>query len=214
MPSSAEPLQSPAAPGTWLTQRPVTLRGSAVARWLLRRAGWTLVFDGLPSRQGVFIGYPHTSNWDFILALFFKWGSGFQAHFWAKDSLFKLPVLGAWLRWMGGYPVDRSAPRGMVGSMVDRYRQASQQGDFLWLAITPEGTRAWQPHWRTGFHQLAVQAQVPVGLVFFDYGRKRVGVDHFLALSGDAEADLLCIARYYDGVVGQRPEQAAPVRFK
>ena len=43
---------------------------------------------------------------------------------------------------------------------------------------------------------------------------KRVGVDHFLVLSGDAEADLLCIARYYDGVVGQRPEQAAPVRFK
>ena len=198
----------------WVTQRPVQLRGSALARRLLRWAGWELVFDGLPAQQGVFIGYPHTSNWDFILALFFKWGSGFEAHYWAKDSLFRIPVLGAWLRWMGGLPVDRSGPQGMVGGMVARYQQAHAQQDTLWLAVTPEGTRAWQPHWRTGFHQLAVQAQVPVGLVFFDYGRKRVGVDHFLLASGDAEADLTVIARYYDGVVGKRPALAAPVRFK
>lgn len=198
----------------WLSGRPVQPQGSALARGLLRLAGWELVFDGLPARQGVFIGYPHTSNWDFILALLFKLGAGFEASFWAKDSLFRVPVFGAWMRWMGGLPVDRSAPRGMVGSMVDRYGQAIREQGFLWLAITPEGTRAWQPHWRTGFHQVALQAQVPVGLVLFDYGRKRVGVERFLLLSDDIDDDLLTIARYYDGVIGKRPEQTAPVRFK
>jgi len=55
---------------------------------------------------------------------------------------------------------------------------------------------------------------VPVGLMFFDYGRRRIGVDHFLRLSGDAAADLAAIATAYDGVRGKRPAQAAPIRLK
>lgn len=208
MPSSAE-----ASASRWLSERPVRPAGRAWARTVLRWAGWELVFDGLPARQGVFVGYPHTSNWDFLLALFFKWGAGFDAHFWAKDSLFRVPVFGRWLRWLGGLPVDRSAPRGMVGAMVGRFAQARAEQAPLWLAVTPEGTRGLQPHWRSGFHQVASQAGVPVGLVFFDYGRKRVGVDHFLMPSTDAAADMALLAAYYDGVRGHRPELAAPVRL-
>ena len=189
------------------------LPGRAWARAVLKLAGWELVFDGLPAQQGVFVGYPHTSNWDFILSLFFQWGAGFRAHFWAKDSLFAVPLLGRWLRWMGGLPVDRSGPRGMVGAMVVRFQQAREHDSPLWLAITPEGTRGHQPGWRTGFYQVALQAGVPVGLVFFDYGRKRVGVDHFLMLSGDLAADMASMAHHYRDVRGKRPDQAAPVRF-
>jgi len=52
-----------------ILERPVQLRGSAAARALLRLAGWRVVFDGLPSRQGVVIVCPHTSTWDFIVAV-------------------------------------------------------------------------------------------------------------------------------------------------
>ncbi|MBQ0959592.1 1-acyl-sn-glycerol-3-phosphate acyltransferase [Ideonella sp. 4Y11] len=196
-----------------MTERPVRPVGRAWARAVLRLAGWQLVFDGLPAQQGVFIGYPHTSNWDFVLALFFKLGAGFPAHFWAKDSLFRVPLFGRWLRWMGGLPVDRSGPHGMVGAMVARFAAARESQAPLWLALTPEGTRSLQPHWRSGFHQLALQAGVPVGLVFFDYGRKRVGVEHFLMLSEDAAADMAVLATCYQGVRGRRPELAAPVRL-
>lgn len=213
MPSSSAEGSTAAPPLAWLPGRPVQFAGRAWARAALKLAGWELVFDGLPAPQGVFVGYPHTSNWDFILALFFQWGAGFRASFWAKDSLFRLPVLGRWLRWMGGLPVDRSAPRGMVGSMVDRYHGARASGQPLWLAVTPEGTRSLQPGWRTGYYQLALQAAVPVGLVFFDYGRKRVGVERFFLPTGDATADMAALAQYYQGVAGKRPDLAAPVRF-
>lgn len=185
-----------------------------MARALLKLAGWELVWQGLPSQQGVFLGYPHTSNWDFVIGLLLKWGTGMQVKFWGKDSLFKVPVFGAWMRWLGGLPVDRSSANGMVGSMVDRFNAAKAQDQLLWLAVTPEGTRSYVPYWKSGFYQVAVQAQVPVGLVVFDFKRKRVGVDHFLRLSGNPDIDLPLIAAYYADVQGKRPALAGPVRFK
>lgn len=202
------------ATSPWLTERPIQTRGFGVARALLKLAGWELVWQGLPTQQGVFLGYPHTSNWDFVIGLLLKWGTGMQVKFWGKDSLFKVPVFGAWMRWLGGLPVDRSSANGMVGSMVDRFNAAKSQEQLLWLAVTPEGTRSYVPYWKSGFYQVAVQAQVPVGLVVFDFKRKRVGVDHFLRLCGNPDIDLPLIAAYYADVQGKRPELAGPVRFK
>ena len=91
------------------------LRGSALARAVLRLAGWRVAFDGLPARQGVVIVYPHTSNWDFVIGVLAKWGIGIPVAFWGKDSLFRVPLFGRWLRWLGGMPVDRGAPQGAVG---------------------------------------------------------------------------------------------------
>jgi hypothetical protein len=64
-------------------------QGAAWARALLRWAGWRIQFSGLPVRKGVIIAYPHTSNWDFIVGILFKWGTGVQLHFWAKEGLFR-----------------------------------------------------------------------------------------------------------------------------
>lgn len=186
-------------------------RGSRLARALLRLAGWELVFDGLPARQGVIIAYPHTSNWDFIVGVLAKWALGLHFAFWGKDTLFKVPLFGTWLRWLGGIPVDRFNARGIVGDMVERFEVASAKDEFLWLALAPEGTRKYQPHWRSGFYQVAVQAEVPLALAFFDYQRKCIGVEVFLQLSGDREADLLAIEAAYDRATGKHPELAAPI---
>ncbi len=196
-----------------ITERPVQLRGSGIARAILKLAGWQLDFDGLPARQGVLIVYPHTSNWDFPLGIFAKWAMGIPVTFWGKASLFKLPLFGRWLRWIGGVPVDRSAPQGIVGDMVMRMRAARDADGFLWLALAPEGTRASGSGWRSGFYQVAAGAEVPVGLAHLDFGRRRVGVGSYLQLSGDAAADMQAIADAYAAVKGCRPELAAPVRL-
>jgi 1-acyl-sn-glycerol-3-phosphate acyltransferase len=141
-----------------LVERPVQLRGSRVARAALRLAGWQLDFNGLPARQGVAIVYPHTSNWDFVVGICAKWAIGIPVVFWGKDALFRVPVFGIWLRWLGGVPVDRGARHGMVGDMVRRMGEARARDDFFWLAWSPEGTRAWTPRWRSGFYQVAVGA--------------------------------------------------------
>ena len=177
----------------------------------MRLAGWQLQFDGLPARQGVLVVYPHTSNWDFPVGVLAKWGIGLPLVFWGKDTLFRVPLFGAWLRWIGGVPVHRHAPRGAVGDMVQRLRRARTQGDFLWLALAPEGTRARAPGWRSGFHRVATGAAVPLALAYLDFGRRRVGVHSCLQRSGDAAADMAEIARRYAGVQGYRPALAAPI---
>jgi len=192
---------------------PVQFKGSALARWLLSRMGWRIAFEGLPTLQGVAVVYPHTSNWDFIVGILAKWAIGIPAHFWGKDSLFKVPVFGRWLRWVGGLPIDRRAAHGAVGQMVDTFAEHARAGRLLWLGLAPEGTRKRTPRWRSGFYQVAVGAAVPLALAHLDYGRRRVGIHSCLRLCGDEAADIAEIERRLGTARGCRPEQASPIRL-
>lgn len=196
-----------------LRERPVQFQGSGLALWCLQRAGWQLDFDGLPARQGVIAVYPHTSNWDFIVGIFAKWAMGLSVTIWGKDSLFRIPLFGPWLRWMGGVPVNRSAPGGIVADMARQLRQARERDEFMWLVVAPEGTRAHGPGWRSGFYRVAVSAQVPLALAHLDFGRRRVGVHSCLQLSGDPDLDFAEIEKRLGSVRGCRPEQAAPIKL-
>ena len=190
---------------------PVQFQGSALARTLLRWMGWRVVFEGLPSLQGLAVVYPHTSNWDFIVGILAKWSIGIPAHFWAKDSLFRIPLFGRWLRWVGGLPIDRSAARGAVGQTVDTFRDHAQSGRLLWLAAAPEGTRKWTPGWRSGFYQVALGAGVPLGVVRLDWGQREIRFVDFITLTGDEAEDYARIAALYEGVRGYHPEQGSPI---
>jgi 1-acyl-sn-glycerol-3-phosphate acyltransferase len=192
----------------------VLLRGSRLAHALMRAFGWRAEFDGrLPGAQGVVIVYPHTSNWDFVWGLLAKWSLGIPVVFWAKETLFRVPLIGRWLRSLGGLPVERSAPHGAVAAMAQRLTEAHAQGRFMWLALTPEGTRSYKPAWRSGFYQVALQAEVPLGVAYFDYRQRRVVIAGFLRLSGDEVQDLAAIAALLAPSHGKRPQQAAPIKL-
>jgi 1-acyl-sn-glycerol-3-phosphate acyltransferase len=189
-------------------------RGSVLARGILRCLGWRLQFDGLPARQGVILVYPHTSNWDFAIGVLTKWALGLQIRFWGKDSLFKVPGLGAWARWIGGIPLDRQQAHGVVGQTVAAMQQARARGELFWLAAAPEGTRSLTRGWRSGAYQVAVQAAVPAGLAYFDVSTRTVGLTHFLQLSGDVDADFAAMRAIYAGKTGFRPALASPVQLR
>ena len=202
------------APGPQcLHERPIALRGSRLAHWLLRRAGWTVLFDGLPTSQGVIAVYPHTSNWDFVVGVLAKWAIGIPVTFWGKASLFRVPLLGAWLRSLGGLPVVRGSRSGIVSATAAEFAQARESNRFMWLALAPEGTRSHMPGWRSGFYRVALQARVPVALAVIDYGQRRVGIDSCWLLSGNPQADFAVFAARLEGCRGYRPELAAPVRL-
>ncbi|MEX8497356.1 1-acyl-sn-glycerol-3-phosphate acyltransferase [Leptothrix ochracea] len=189
-------------------------QGRAWVAWLLRVMGWKVHYSGLPTRQGVIIVAPHTSNWDFVVGVLVKWAMGIPANFWAKNSLFRWPILGPWLRWLGGVPIDRQASTGMVGSAVQAMRQARDTDQVLWIVLTPEGTRSRTEGWRSGFYHLAHGADVPLGLAVLDFGRKEVRLVTFIRLSGDAEADMGLIAQTYAQVQGAHPASFGPVRLR
>lgn len=189
------------------------LAGSTWAARLLRWVGWRIEFDGLPARQGVIAVYPHTSNWDFPLGLLTKWAVGMPARFWAKDSLFRLPLIGGFMRRVGGIAVDRSAANGLVGSTVQQMESARQRGEWFWLAVAPEGTRRAVPGWKSGFYRVALGARVPLCVASIDYGRRVVRVADFLSLSGDEARDMAQVAACLEGVRGLHPQAAAPIRL-
>jgi 1-acyl-sn-glycerol-3-phosphate acyltransferase len=192
---------------------PLKLPGSVMARGLMRLFGWRVSFDGLPGPKGVIIAYPHTSNWDFVVGILTKWATGIPLSFWAKEGLFKgvsAYTLGPLMRYWGGVPVERSKSSGVIAQTV----QIMQEREFFWLALAPEGTRSYRDHWKSGFYQVALQAQVPLGLAYFDYANKVVGVTQFMMLTGDESADLARIASAYEGIIGRRQALAAPIVFK
>ncbi len=198
---------------TLIAERTIRLQGSALALWALRRLGWTLDFSGLPGPQGVMVVYPHTSNFDFPIGLLAKWAMGLQVNFWGKDALFRIPLFGAWMKWLGGVPVNRSAPGGLVEQSVEHLRGCRQAQTLAWLVVAPEGTRRLTSGWRSGFYRVAHQADVPLGLATIDFGRRHISVSQFVRLSGRAESDMAHIAQLLGDPKGYRPANASPVRI-
>ncbi len=192
---------------------PLQFRGSRLARAALRLAGWRVHFAGLPAQQGVLAVYPHTSNWDFIVMILAKWAVGVPVRFWGKDALFRVPLFGRWLRWLGGVPVQRTAAQGVTAQAVEVFAASRRAGRYFWLGLAPEGTRKYVPGLRSGFYRTALAAGVPLGLIRLDYGRREVRVLDFITLSGDAAQDLARIAAIYQGVTGRIAANAAPVKL-
>ena len=183
-------------------------QGSALARWVLNALGWRLLLVDLPEPKGIIVAYPHTSNWDFPIAMLAKWGLGWSVRFWGKDSLFRWPLFGLWLRWIGGVPVRRDSPQGLV----DQTRHEMDRSPHFWLALAPEGTRRASQGWRMGFYHLWVASQVPLGVAVLDWGRKEIGVRAFVRATGDVEQDFSNIEAAIGGAAGRIPANAAPVR--
>jgi 1-acyl-sn-glycerol-3-phosphate acyltransferase len=188
-------------------------KGSVLARGLLRMIGWRVHFEGFPTLQGVIVVYPHTSNWDAPIMFLAKWACGVQVMFWGKDTLFRIPLLGPWLRWIGGVPVLRTMAGGVVGQATRLFEQHKANQSYFWLGLAPEGSRKYNPGWRSGFYQTALKANVPVCLIKLDYGSREVSVRDFMVLSGDGAQDMARIAHVYRGVRGLVPSNAAPVQL-
>jgi len=174
---------------------------------VLHLSGWKMLYRPLPGPRGILVVYPHTSNWDFPIGLFGKWALDLPFRWLAKDTLFRIPLLGKWFLALGGQPVDRSAANGMIRAQAERMNAAP----WYWLAITPEGTRGYRPHWKSGFYHLAVEAKVPLCLVYMDYPNKVLSVTDHVWLTGDQERDMAAIRAVYDGIQGKHPQNAAPI---
>ena len=176
---------------------------------LLKVCGWEAVLVWPPEPKGLILVYPHTSNWDFVIGVLFRIGFSLPANWVGKDAMFRWPFAGL-LKRIGGIPINRRERTGFIGFMVEEFRKR----EWLWLAITPEGTRSYTDHLKSGFYQIAVAADVPVGFGCIDYGRRRVSIDTYVRFTGDAERDLETIRAYYADKRGHTPSHAGAIRFR
>lgn len=172
-----------------------------VARVGLRLSGWRVEGQLPADSRYVLIGAPHTSNWDFPLALGVCFACNVKIYWMGKSSLFR-GLAGPVMRWLGGIPVNRDKPGGLVGQMITAFGRQPE----LVLAIPPEGTRSRVSEWKTGFYYIAQRAGVPVLPVYVDGARKVVGIAPLFYPTGDLEGDLLKIRAIYAGKQGIRAE--------
>ena len=179
-----------------------------IAHLILRLIGWKLI--DIPHRppKSVVIAYPHTTNWDFPLALLALAGLPFRARWVAKDTMFRWPY--AWLlRLFGGVSVNRRERTGFVEHVVAEF----ESHETFHLVIAAEGTRNRQEGWRSGFYRMAIAAKVPLVLGVVDYSRRELGLLASFELTGDETADMARIAEVYAGREGYHHENASPIRL-
>lgn len=186
---------------------------SRFAYGLLKLAGWKVDFATLPEPRGIIIVYPHTSNWDFIVGILAKWALGVPFRWVGKESLFRGftgETLGRLMRAWGGMPVNRHDPQGAVEQIAG----LMMAEPWCWLAMSPEGTRAYQDTIRSGFYFLALRLDLPVGLCYFDFRRKVVGCTEFVRMSGEIRKDLALLRDFYRDKSGYKPEHASRIEFR
>ncbi len=160
--------------------------------------GWRVV-GGLPKDpKYILIGAPHTSNWDFPLALATAFLLPLNFYWLGKAALFKGP-LGPIMRWLGGTPVDRSKSNNLVQSTIDTFGRH----DRLIITIAPEGTRSKVKEWKKGFYHIAYGAGVPIGRAFLDYEHKTVGIGPTFHPTGNMDRDIAEIQAFYRDIKGK-----------
>jgi len=182
-------------------------RTAALGFWRVSR--WTLLTERVPrDGTGILIGAPHTSNWDFVLMLGIAWEAGLPFRWLGKHTLFAGPA-GPLMRALGGIPVDRRDPAGLVDDVVARLAA----GERFYLVVTPEGSRSGSG-WKSGFYRIARATDLPVTLGYVDRTTMTAGLGPTIHLTGDVAADMDVVRAFYADKSGFVPSRRTEPRLR
>jgi 1-acyl-sn-glycerol-3-phosphate acyltransferase len=166
--------------------------------------GWKIEGDFSPEiKKVVIIVVPHTSWHDFYIGVFVRRIANIQINWVGKKELFRWP-LGAYFRYMGGTPIDRSSSQNKVEYITEIFNKR----DEFRLSLAPEGTRKKVDKWKTGYYYIAQASNVPIIAVAFNYKTKTVTIHKPFYLTNDLEADTAVLRSYFKGAIGKNPKYA------
>jgi len=170
------------------------------AGWLFTHCGWKLIGEITAERKMVLVVGPHTSNWDFVIAITAMLALDIQLHWLGKHTLFRKPFTSL-MKNLGGIPVNRSRAEGFAEQTAEHIRNA----DTLILAITPEGTRSKVARLKTGFSRIARETPCPILPVTFDYARKEIRLFPLFAATDDSEGDAASVRDIFATATAKHP---------
>ena len=146
---------------------------------------------------------PHTSNWDFIVAIGVRTYLKEPIHFVGKKELFT-PLTSWFFKSLGGMPLNRKKNEKVVDAIARMYKEE----DVFRMAIAPEGTRKKVDDWKTGFYYIAKKAGVPILPIAFDWQNREMVFHPLFAPTEDKEKDFDYLKSLFKGVVGKIPENS------
>ena len=167
-------------------------------KFLLKLTGWNIEGNLPKKNQYIIIAAPHTSNWDFIIAVMLRGALNEKIFFLGKSQLFKFPW-GWFFSAMGGKPVDRTKSNNLVDAVVNIFKE----DPYFKLALAPEGTRSAVKKWKTGFYYIAKAANVPIIMFTFDFKNKQNKVSEPFYPTDNIEDDFKFMKAFYKDVEGK-----------
>lgn len=171
--------------------------------------GWDIKGKPPDHKKYILIGGPHTSNWDFPIGIAAIYTFRLRISWIGKHTLFHWSY-GWFFRWLGGVPVDRDSPQGIVDQMADKLRSSEE----LVLVLAPAGTRRKRDYWKSGFYRIAMNAEVPLACVYLDFSEKIACIGPPFMLTGDVHKDMNHIREFFEGHMGKYPDLMTPVRLR
>ncbi len=173
------------------------------ALMIFKLTGWRVEGQRPDIPKYVVIAAPHTSNWDFIYVLCLTLIFRISPLIMMKDAWFRWPM-GPFFRWLGALPIHRAGSNNVVAQSIKAFQDREQ----LAMIVPPSGTRAKVTRWKTGFYFIAHGARVPIVLGYLDYERKVGGIGPMLTPTGDIDADMTEIKKFYAHVTGKYPKKS------
>ena len=186
-------------PEQFRASHPILLQ--KIAKFFLTITVWKFKGDIPRSDRIILVAGPHTSNWDFLLALAFIFGLNLNVFWIGKHTLFK-NGLSKIMRKLGGIPVDRASPELLMNEVSHIVKK--QQGVII--PISPEGTRKKVERLKSGFLRIAKTTNSQILLAGIDFESKLIHLGKLFEPSGNTESDLLNVHNYFRQFKGKRPE--------
>lgn len=126
--------------------------------------------ERIPPTGAFVLSANHYSNFDPLITAYAVWRAGRVPRYFAKASLFRVPVLGAILRATGQIPVQRAgAPKTATSPTSATSLAAAEQltANGLAVIVYPEGTLTrepdlWPMRGKTGAVRIALEQDVPL----------------------------------------------------
>ena len=168
---------------------------------LMKITGWKTIGNFPTDQRVVMVAGPHTSNWDFVLAMSLILSLDVNIHWVGKHSIFKKGFRRL-LRKMGGIPVNRANPEALkneIHNITEKFK------GFI-IAISPEGTRKKVDRLKSGFLRIANETNSKIMMVGVDFSKKTIELGDFYSPSGDVEKDLKFIKEYFANFTGKHPK--------
>lgn len=158
-------------------------------------------------KKGVIVCGPHTSIWDGIFASAAVFEQKININFAIKKELMFFP-LGYFFKKIGGISIDRNKKVGDKKiSSVEQISKIFDEDKNIFLAISPEGTRKYNPNLKTGFYYIAKNANVPIILAYLDYEKKEAGWGPIFEPSLEIDIVIKNVKSFYKNIHGKKKER-------
>lgn len=155
------------------------------------------------NKKLIVLVFPHTSNWDFIIAIGVRTFLCEEINFVIKKEYYNFLTTN-FFNSLGGRPIDRSGNMNLVEKISEMFKN----NEIFRIAIAPEGTRKLVDNWKTGFYQIALKANCKILPVAFDWKKREVKIFEVFTPTNNFTNDLKFLKSLFKGVKGKIPENS------